>query len=198
MRSLLMVCGLIILSGLAVAGNDFETGLAAYERQEYSKALEILQPLAIAGDADAQNLLGKMYGFGQGGAKDGKEAAKWFMQAARNGNRESQEIIAVEAIGEFHETGDIIGDKIETIDWIMSLAKRGNSEAMNMIGILYHTGKVLPTSTIEAEKWYCRAIKAGNQSAARNLGLMMAGTIYYLERVKKVGDKLPKPCPDRG
>ncbi len=86
--------------------------------------------------------------------------------------------IAVEAIREFHEKGDIIGDKIETIDWIMSLAKRGNSEAMNMIGILYHTGKVLPISTIEAEKWYCRATKAGNQSAAKNLGLMMAGTIY--------------------
>ena len=95
-----------------------------------------------------------MYGLGQGAQKDGKEAGKWFIQAARNGNRESQEIIAVEAIREFHEKGDIIGDKIQTIDWIMSFAKRGNPEAMNMIGMLYHMGKVLPIDTIEAEKWY--------------------------------------------
>jgi len=51
-----------------------------------------------------------------------------------------------------------------------------------MLGMLYSSGDGLHVMTIEAEKWYCRAIKNGHPQAARNLGLMMAGTLYLLER----------------
>ncbi len=150
MRSLLMVCGLIILSGLAVVGNDFEKGLAAYERQEYAKALEILQPPAIAGNAEAQNLLGKVYNFGQGGAKDGKEAAKWFIQAARNGNRESQEIIAsvynsvrmahVFLLPVFRSTIQFKARQRRLMSWSVSFATKSENHSAFMISHSFSIG----------------------------------------------------------
>jgi TPR repeat protein len=92
------------------------------------------------------------------------------------------------------ESDAIFENCYSNCQWVMSSAQRGNPESMNMLGVLYMLGNGLPLTTIEAEKWFCRAIKSGHETAARNLGLMMAGTIYYLERVKKVGDPIDPPC----
>jgi uncharacterized protein len=186
MRSLFVVWSLAVYSSLVFAGNGFEEGHAAYERQEYAKAIGILRPLAEGGNADAQNIVGRMYSLGQGVPKDEGEAMKWITLSAGNGNLEAQEALAVLAIMEFYERGQGAANKEEKIQWIISSAKRGNPEAMNMLGMLYSSGNGLPMTTIEAEKWYCRAIKNGHPQAARNLGLMMAGTLYYLKRVKNL------------
>jgi len=193
MRSLLVFWSFVIFSGTAIAAADFQQGREAYDRQDYAKALEILRPLAEAGNADAQNILGRMYALGQGVPKDVDEAIKWIILSSKNGNIEAQDELALFAIMEFHEKRQTVENKEEKIKWIMSSAERGNPEAMNMLGMLYSAGNGLPMTTLEAERWYCRAIKKGHQTAARNLGLMMAGTLYYMERVKKPGDKIDRP-----
>jgi uncharacterized protein len=193
MRSLLVLWSVAAISGIAFAGQGFEEGRAAYERQEYAKAIEILRPLAAGGNSDAQNIVGRMYSLGQGVTKDESEAMKWITMSAGNGNLEAQETLAAVAIMEFYEKRLDVGNKEEKIQWIMSSAKRGNPEAMNMLGMLYSSGNGVPMTTIEAEKWYCRAIKKGHPQSARNLGLMMAGTLYYMERVNKPGDKIDRP-----
>jgi TPR repeat protein len=193
MRLLFVLWSLAVFSSLVLANTGFEEGRAAYERQEYAKAIEILRPLAEGGNADAQNIVGRMYSLGEGVPKDEGEAMKWITLSAGNGNLEAQEALAVLAIVEFYEKRQGVENKEEKIQWIISSAKRGNPEAMNMLGMLYGSGNGLPMTTIEAEKWYCRAIRNGHPQAARNLGLMMAGTLYYLERVKKPGDKIDRP-----
>ncbi|MBI4962382.1 MAG: sel1 repeat family protein [Desulfomonile tiedjei] len=194
MRSLLVLWAVVALSTVAFAASDLEEGVAAYDRQEYASALEILKPLAVNGNADAQFLLARMYAGGQGVAKDEQEAVKWVVISAGNGNIQAQETLASWAIREFMQHGQNVEDKQQKIEWIKSSAERGNSEAMNMLGMIYSSGNGVPMTTIEAEKWYCRAINQGHPTAARNLGLMMAGTIYYMERVKKVGEKLDPAC----
>ena len=57
-------------------------GFAAYERGDYATALQLLRPLAEAGDANAQFHLGRIHLGGRGVAKNETEAAQWFRRAA--------------------------------------------------------------------------------------------------------------------
>lgn len=196
MRMLFAFFILLAWTEVPFADNSLGEGMAAYKRQDYAKALEIIKPMAEKGDAEAQKMLGIMYGLGHGVEQNEPEALEWLTLAARGGNVESQEAVAAVAIREFHEKRERVEGKQEKIRWITASAERGNAEAMNMLGMLYSSGNGLPMTTIEAEKWYCRAIQKGHERAASNLGLMMAGTIYYMERVKKMGDSLPPPCSD--
>lgn len=123
MRSLFLLWSLAVFSILVVAGNGFEEGRTAYERQEYAKAIEILRPLAEGGNADAQNIVGRMYSLGQGVPKDEGEAMKWITLSAGNGNPEAQEALAVLAIVEFYEKRQGVENKEEKIQWIISSAK---------------------------------------------------------------------------
>jgi len=194
MRSLIILLATIALSGAAFASSPFEEGLAAYNRGDYAQAWGILKPLADAENADAQFMIAEMYAGGQGVAKDEQEAIKWVFKAAENGNLKAQDTLAFWAMREFRQKRQAVENKAQKIKWITGAAERGNAEAMNMLGMLHSVGNGVPLTTIEAEKWYCRAIKHGHQAAAHNLGLLMAGTIYYLERVKKVGEPLDPPC----
>jgi len=194
MKSLIVLSALLALSGVTFAEAGIEEGLAAYQRKDYAKAMEILKPLAENGNAEAQYILAEMYAGGQGVAKDEQEAVKLVLKSAGNGNVKAQDTLAFWAMREFREKGQGVENKAEKIKWITGFAERGDPEAMNMLGMLYSSGNGVPITTIEAEKWYCRAIKKGHPTASRNLGLMMAGTIYNLERVKKVGEKLEAPC----
>ena len=50
----------VMLTGGAAAG-PFEDSAAAYQRGDYTTALQLLRPLAEQGDADAQYNLGVLY-----------------------------------------------------------------------------------------------------------------------------------------
>jgi len=76
---------LILCASLALpAQAGFDEGLAAYKRGDYATALKEWRPLAEAGDATAQFILGGMYAKGQGVPQDYGEAAKWYRKAAES------------------------------------------------------------------------------------------------------------------
>ena len=77
-----------VLQGGAWAGID--ESLAAAERGDYATALRELQPLARAGDSDAQFALGNMYADGRGVPKSDVEAVKWYRRAADQGKANAQ------------------------------------------------------------------------------------------------------------
>ncbi|VVM20370.1 hypothetical protein BSPWISOXPB_9060 [uncultured Gammaproteobacteria bacterium] len=59
---------ILLISNYALA--DFQDGLDAYNKQDYTAAFKEWQPLAKQGNADAQNNLGAMYANGKGTSKD--------------------------------------------------------------------------------------------------------------------------------
>jgi TPR repeat protein len=73
-----------LVGGPACAG-PLEDGMAAYNRGDYLPAMQILRPLARAGNARAQAALGLMYHRGQGVAKSPAHAFAWLSLAARRG-----------------------------------------------------------------------------------------------------------------
>ncbi len=93
-RVLSAVTVAVLLPGNAIAG-ALEDCAAAYERQDYSTALQLCRPLAEHGDARAQLSLGGMYYNGQGVQQDYPEAAKWTRKAAEQGYAPAQADLGV-------------------------------------------------------------------------------------------------------
>ncbi len=80
----------LVFSLIPHAQADYESAKAAYEAGDYETALEILIPLAEAGDANAQTGLGVMYERGVGVQQSYAEAIKWYDKAAEQGSANAQ------------------------------------------------------------------------------------------------------------
>lgn len=85
MRYLLITAALMLVSTVSVAA-DFNAGMAAYERQDYTTAAEEFSALAEAGDNHAQYMLGRLYAEGNGVQRDRVQAHKWYNIAAARGH----------------------------------------------------------------------------------------------------------------
>ncbi len=79
----------------APAWAGFEEGKAAYNRGDYATALREWRPLAKQGDAEAQFVLGAMFGLGDGVPQDYAEAVKWYRKAAEQGHAKAQFFLGI-------------------------------------------------------------------------------------------------------
>jgi TPR repeat protein len=96
------------------------TAAGAYERKDFAVAVGIWRPLAAAGNAEAQTLLGAMYWSGEGVPRDHAEAAKWYLRAADKGYARAQNDIGfMYGFGE----GTPLRDDVQAYKWL-SLAIR--------------------------------------------------------------------------
>ena len=120
--------GVLLLQDISSANADFDDGLAAYERGDYAAALNEFRPLAEQGDANAQAMLGGMYGSGRGVPRNYLESVKWGKLAAEQGNAEAQFNLAM-----FHAfgLGDLAIDAVEAYKWAVIAATNGVEEAVN-------------------------------------------------------------------
>lgn len=92
MRSALRFAGvvaIILASGAPSFAGPWEDGMVAYNRGDYVPAIKLFRPLAQAGNAKAQNVLGTMYRKGEGVAKNSAKAFMWFSIAAGKGDRDA-------------------------------------------------------------------------------------------------------------
>jgi Caspase domain/Sel1 repeat len=62
----------------------------AFDRASYSSALEVWQPLASQGDAEAQTYVGEIFEKGLAGTPDYESAALWYKRAAEQGHPRAQ------------------------------------------------------------------------------------------------------------
>lgn len=70
--------------------DELYAGIAAYEAQDYTKARELLYPLAAyKRDSEAQFYLGMIYFYGEGVEKDIDQAVDWWKKAMRSGHTEA-------------------------------------------------------------------------------------------------------------
>ena len=65
--------------------DDFQRGLAAYDRGDYTAARAFWQPLADNYDLAALRNIGHLYRLGQGVARDGAKAVRYYTRAAELG-----------------------------------------------------------------------------------------------------------------
>jgi TPR repeat protein len=90
----LVIVGLVVAAQIsgsvcALAG-PWEDGMVAYYRGDYVPAIQLFRPLAAAGNAKAQGVLGVMYRKGQGVAKSSARAFMWLSLASARGDADAK------------------------------------------------------------------------------------------------------------
>lgn len=150
---------------LAVAGNaaaGFPEGAAAYNAKHYSRALSEITPLAKAGHADAQHLLGLMYYMGRGVARDYKQAMFWHRKAADQGKAD-----ALYVVGAMYYTGNAVeANPTQAVPWFRRAAEKGHAEAQHALALMYrYHAAGLPADKVLAYMLWSLAASGGNANA---------------------------------
>ncbi len=73
---------------------NLESAIAAFDRQDYAQAWDLVMPFALYGQAQAQWMVGRMYQFGLGAAVDIPEAIAWYRQASHQGHSAASDQLA--------------------------------------------------------------------------------------------------------
>lgn len=179
MRWLAAVMLIAVLSGAVHAqeNGDAAAGRAAFMAAQYEKAKRILEPLAEAGDAEAQYWIGVMYAHGRGYPPVCRQAIRWYERAAAQGHP-----LATFNVGFmlYHGWGAdpsgcrFTSDAARAAPWLKKAAEMNVPRAQYLIGHIYETGNGLPRSMDEAFLWIEKAANAGLSEAQFDLGLMYA------------------------
>ena len=165
--------GLILVMGCLCAGAgpavaDFSAGMTAYQRGDYRTAVNEWSPLAEAGDANAQEMLGFMHLYGQGFRKNHARALQWYRKAAEQGLASAEN-----SLGVFYENGrETTKDYATAAEWYRRAARQNHAEAKNNLGRLNMEGRGVPTDYPEARRLFTAAAGVGINQAMINLGRM--------------------------
>jgi hypothetical protein len=135
--------------GLAGAPS-FEAADAHYRDGEYAKALDLVRPLADAGDARAQTLFGVLYYRGRGVTQDYDEALKWFRRAADQGDLAAQFYLGFM----FSEGQGVPKDDVESARWFRLAAERGDPQSQYNLGLAYAKGETGQPDNVAAYMWF--------------------------------------------
>ncbi len=146
-------------TGTVLAAGELGKGTRAFDSQNYSAALNELQPLAKDGNPDALNMVGQMYENGWGITKDEEKARQYYDRGAAQGHLASVNSLR----------------KLKNLDYLIELktvksqAMDGSASAQNRLGEMYEFGQGVSRSASDAFKWYKTAAEQGLVAAQHNL-----------------------------
>ena len=132
--------------------DSYVRGVRFYDRGDYVTARQIWQPLAEAGDCDAQFRMGTLYFQGQAAISDIAAARKNFLEAANQGQPRAQIVL-----GDLYAS--VPGDK-------------GSS-----FSGFWCDGPDCPKDLAEAYKWYLLAEKFSGYAADKKLVHSALGSV---------------------
>ena len=148
--------------------------------QNYTKALQLYQQAAEAGDAEAQYISGGMYLKGLGTTKDFQKAFKLLHEAAVNGksSAESEQIL-----GQAFLLGSGVPKNYQkALQWYSLAAEKGSKDAQNELGFMYFVGNGVEQDAEKGGAYFLKAAYNGLPVAQYNVGIM-----YYTGKgVKEV------------
>ena len=132
---------------------DLASGLAAFEAKHFSRAVQLLSPLADAGNSEAQHRVAIMYQNGLGVARTPEVALRWMRAAAEAGNP-----LAQHGLGFMYMNGECVDrDDAAAVVWFRRAAEQGLEGSMAMLATLYEQGRGVKQDLEAAREWYRRA-----------------------------------------
>ncbi len=159
----------LVLAAVLLSGN--EAGRQqAFDDAEARAAYDATLTKAIAGDPQAQFMVGEHHRQGLGVARNPKKAAEWYEKAAARSHVE-----ALYALGTLYEKGEgVRRDDGRAADWYRLAAGIGrHAGAEFALAQFYYYGRGVPAEAGEALSWYRKAADDGHPAAQHVLG-----TIY--------------------
>ncbi len=189
-RVSLLAIAVAATPGLACAG-QFEDGQYYYAQGNYYDAWRLFQPLAEAGDAKAQYMLGYMFHAGQSTPRNDRGAAIWYKRAADQGYAPAQA-----ALGDLYLHGvDVAHDEAEAMRLYRLAADQGDSTAQYFLAQAYKSGDGVAKNDEEAAKWMKLAQASGNADAVCDQAIAAKdgaavekiNTVYCYEKAGNAG-----------
>lgn len=169
LNQLAVSSALILALTAGTARADFEAGVEAYRRGDFAAAAAEWQPLADAGNVDAQHNLGVLYGEGRGVPQDLEKAFELFSRAAENGSADSTFNIA-----RMYMAGlGVERDQAKGLELLRKAADEEHPGALYELGNLYRRGELVGAQDYaRAAELYRAAAEGGHLGAVNNLGAM--------------------------
>lgn len=155
---LFMIVFIFVFSSTCLYAADLQSGQNAYSQKDYAGAMKELAPLAQAGNAGAQVLVGKMYMLGQGVPKNSDTALHWFRAASDQGNPEAEFFLGAMYLLPAK-------DIPQGLKWLRLSAEQGVSDAQLLLGMSYLKGSDLPHDLVQADMWLHLAAAKGDTYA---------------------------------
>ncbi len=144
------------------------SGQAAYEHGDYDLALKDLSMAAGAGHGAAYTLMGHLYRDGRGVARDGLEAARYYVRAAELGQCAAQLSLArMYHIGNEFGRDDALAER-----WYREAAMRGYPWAQFALASFYENGVLVRKDDIQAYYWFS-ALAENPRRLGNGVGLAM-------------------------
>lgn len=144
-----------------------ERARAAWARGEHAAALELLRPVSLAGNRDAQFTLGLlMESLPGAGQVQLAEAANWYYRAAQAGHAGAMNNLAV-----LHQEGRGVPVTLSVARlWLERAATAGLAQAQHNLALLYARGSGVPRDRGRMLYWLERAAAGGHLRAQVELG----------------------------
>jgi TPR repeat protein len=161
MRKKCVIGLVLVVLALPAAAQDFQKGVAAFDRSDYATALRVWRPLAAKGNAKARYRLGLMYKRGQGVPQDYVKAVKQFRKAAKQGHAGAQHSLGLR----YTRGQGLPQDYVEGAKWCRKAADQGHVDAQYTLGLRYSQGQGVAKNLIQAYMWWTLAALEGHQKA---------------------------------
>ena len=126
---------------------ELSSGLAAFEAKHFSKAMQLLSPLAEAGNVEAQYRVAVMFQNGLGMAKNEANALNWMRQAADQGHA-----LAQHGLGFMYLHGECVDkDETQAAQWFQRASEQGLAGSQMTLGMMYEQGLGVAKDPEQAE-----------------------------------------------
>ncbi len=162
---------------LAALARNLAAGQKAFMDGRYETAKSVLRPLAEAGEAEAQYLVGVMYAHGRGYEPVCRQAARWFEKAAEQGHPAASFSLGFLLYNGYGLDTDVCllnASPGRAAQWLKRAAELGMPRAQRIVGRMYATGEGLPVSADLAIYWTGKAAKQGSLAGQYDLALLYA------------------------
>ena len=140
---------------------DYETGLRAYKRNNFSSARTEFLREAMLGHAGAQFYLGEIHEGGVGVDVDYASAFKWYHSAARQKHPHAQRRLAYlysQGLGTDQ-------DEAKAFTWYLRSADNGDVLGQLEVGLRYRQGQGTGRNPLQAYKWLTISASYGDPDA---------------------------------
>lgn len=193
----ILLAMVIALGWQHAAQAGFTEGATAYNSKNYAVALKEIRPLAQAGNADAEHLMGLMYYMGRGVPQDYKAALEWHRKAALKGKADAQYVV-----GAMYYTGNaVIQDHKQAVSWFRKAAEQGHPDAQQVLGLMYryHIGGMPQDNVIAYMLWNLAAANGSMNAAEQRSAVVKTLTQEQIEEGQALSAawKLNTPLPQK-
>ncbi|MBR0654691.1 tetratricopeptide repeat protein [Plastoroseomonas arctica] len=144
-------------------------GQALLDAGDAPGALGWFQAAARAGDAMAQNMVGRCHEMGWGTPADAAAALGWYARAAAAGLDWGQYNLA----GLLWRGAGVVADRPQALDWYKRAAAQGHAKALNILGRFLEEGWAGPPDPRAAAELYARAAEGGDFRGQFNLATLL-------------------------